>query len=148
MEEIKTNEEPSQNVTRRNFIKGVIAAGAAVSSASYLFRTSALGQQPAAPGSVERLVTLMVNGQERRVDVLKQETLAQTGASRCLAGGWRTVAGRRDVPCSAIGKEPVATEHTAVGCIVLHPALLSHSRRDTTRSRGVQHHLCQTGRRL
>jgi aerobic-type carbon monoxide dehydrogenase small subunit (CoxS/CutS family) len=64
--------------SRRNFIKGVIAAGAAVSSAGYLFRTTALGQQPSAPGSVERLVTLMVNGQERRVDVMKQETLAQT----------------------------------------------------------------------
>ena len=68
------------NVSRRNFIKGVIAAGAAVSSASYLFRTNALGQAqaPGAPGSVERLVTLTVNGQERRVDVMKQETLAQT----------------------------------------------------------------------
>src|SRR4051812_8875726 len=67
-----------RNTSRRNFIKGVIAAGAAVSSASYLFRTSALGQQPSAPGSVERLITLTVNGQERRVDVMKQETLAQT----------------------------------------------------------------------
>jgi aerobic-type carbon monoxide dehydrogenase small subunit (CoxS/CutS family) len=74
------NDETLNNVTRRNFIKGVIAAGAAVSSASYLFRTNALGQAqaPGAPGSVERLVTLTVNGQERRVDVMKQETLAQT----------------------------------------------------------------------
>ena len=80
MEEMKTTEEPGGNVTRRNFIKGVIAAGAAVSSASYLFRTNAVGQAqaPSAPGSVERLVTLTVNGQERRVDVMKQETLAQT----------------------------------------------------------------------
>ena len=80
MEEMKTMEEPGGNVSRRNFIKGVIAAGAAVSSASYLFRTNALGQAqaPGAPGSVERLVTLTVNGQERRVDVMKQETLAQT----------------------------------------------------------------------
>jgi aerobic-type carbon monoxide dehydrogenase small subunit (CoxS/CutS family) len=78
MEDNKMTEE--KNFTRRNFIKGVIAAGAAVSSASYLFRTNALGQAqaPGAPGSVERLVTLMVNGQERRVDVMKQETLAQT----------------------------------------------------------------------
>src|SRR6202163_141943 len=69
------------NVTRRNFIKGVIAAGAAVSSASYLFRTAALSGQsagPGSPGSVERLITLTVNGQERRVDVMKQETLAMT----------------------------------------------------------------------
>ena len=80
MEDIKMTEETSQNYSRRNFIKGVIAAGAAVSSASYLFRTNALGQAqaPGAPGSVERLVTLTVNGQERRVDVMKQETLAQT----------------------------------------------------------------------
>ena len=68
----------SPNHTRRNFIKGVIAAGAAVSSANYLFRSNALGQAAGAPGSVERLVTLTVNGQERRVDVMKQETLAQT----------------------------------------------------------------------
>src|SRR5207237_7647755 len=63
-------EETSKNFTRRNFIKGVIAAGAAVSSASYLFRTNAFGQAqaPSAPGSVERLVTLPVHGQERRVD--------------------------------------------------------------------------------
>ena len=80
MEDIKMTEETSKNFSRRNFIKGVIAAGAAVSSASYLFRTNALGQAqaPGAPGSVERLVTLSVNGQERRVDVMKQETLAQT----------------------------------------------------------------------
>ena len=72
-----TEDTPS-NASRRTFIKGVIAAGAAVSSAGYLFRTAALGQQPSAPGSVERLITLNINGQERRVDVMKQETLAQT----------------------------------------------------------------------
>jgi aerobic-type carbon monoxide dehydrogenase small subunit (CoxS/CutS family) len=66
-------------VSRRNFIKGVIAAGAAVSSANYLFRTATVsGQTAGAPGSVERLITLSVNGQERRVDVMKQETLAMT----------------------------------------------------------------------
>jgi aerobic-type carbon monoxide dehydrogenase small subunit (CoxS/CutS family) len=64
--------------SRRNFIKGVIAAGAAVSSASYLFRSTTVLGQPSAAGSVERLVTLTVNGQERRVDALKQETLAMT----------------------------------------------------------------------
>jgi aerobic-type carbon monoxide dehydrogenase small subunit (CoxS/CutS family) len=78
MDEMHMTEDTPNNVSRRNFIKGVIAAGAAVSSASYLFRTNALGQGPSAPGSVERLITLTVNGQERRVDVMKQETLAQT----------------------------------------------------------------------
>uniref|UniRef100_UPI00397E7156 twin-arginine translocation signal domain-containing protein n=1 Tax=Salmonella sp. SAL4450 TaxID=3159905 RepID=UPI00397E7156 len=70
--------EDSQNaVTRRNFIKGVIAAGAGVSSASYLFRTATVSGQQAA-GGVERLLTLNVNGQDRPVDVMKQETLAMT----------------------------------------------------------------------
>ena len=78
MDEMNITDETPNNPSRRNFIKGVIAAGAAVSSASYLFRTSAQGQQTSAPGSVERLITLSVNGQERRVDVAKQETLAQT----------------------------------------------------------------------
>src|SRR5229473_1630720 len=64
-------------VSRRDLIKGVIAAGA-VSSASYLFRASAAWSQTSAPGAVERLVTLTVNGQQRRVDVMKQETLAMT----------------------------------------------------------------------
>jgi aerobic-type carbon monoxide dehydrogenase small subunit (CoxS/CutS family) len=72
------NTENAGNVSRRTFIKGVIAAGAAVSSASYLFRTAPLSGQSNAPGSVERLITLTVNGQERRVDVMKQETLAMT----------------------------------------------------------------------
>jgi aerobic-type carbon monoxide dehydrogenase small subunit (CoxS/CutS family) len=78
MDDMNNTEGTPNNPSRRNFIKGVIAAGAAVSSASYLFRTSAQGQQASAPGSVERLITLNVNGQERRVDVMKQETLAQT----------------------------------------------------------------------
>ncbi len=66
-------------VSRRNFIKGVIAAGAAASSAAYLFRgPGALLGQTSAPGAVERLITLNVNGQMRRVDVMKQETLAMT----------------------------------------------------------------------
>jgi aerobic-type carbon monoxide dehydrogenase small subunit (CoxS/CutS family) len=66
-------------VTRRTFIKGVIAAGATATSAAYLFRgpDSVLGQT-SAPGAVERLITLNVNGQMRRVDVMKQETLAMT----------------------------------------------------------------------
>jgi aerobic-type carbon monoxide dehydrogenase small subunit (CoxS/CutS family) len=65
-----------KSVSRRNFIKGVIAGGVATSSASYLFRASTLlGQQP---GLGDRLLTLNVNGQRRRVDVLKQETLAWT----------------------------------------------------------------------
>ena len=64
-------------LTRREIIKGVIAAGA-VSSASYLFRGTIQHVFASAPGSVERLITLNVNGQQRPVDVMKQETLAMT----------------------------------------------------------------------
>ena len=79
MEDNKMTEETSKNFTRRNFIKGVIAAGAAVSASSYLFRgPERLFGQGSLPGAVERLMTLNVNGQQRRVDVMKQETLAQT----------------------------------------------------------------------
>jgi aerobic-type carbon monoxide dehydrogenase small subunit (CoxS/CutS family) len=67
---------PQSKVTRRAVIKGVIAAGA-VSSAGYMLRSSVVQAQNA-PGSVERLITLNVNGQQRRVDVMKQETLATT----------------------------------------------------------------------
>ena len=69
----ESNEASSRRVTRRNFIKGVIGSGVAVSSATYLFRASrVLGQ-----GS-DRLITLNVNGQQRRADVMSQETLAWT----------------------------------------------------------------------
>jgi len=78
MADTKMTEDIPSAVSRRNFIKGVIAAGATVSSASYLFRSTALLGQPSTPGAVERLVTLTVNGQQRRVDVMKQETLAMT----------------------------------------------------------------------
>ena len=72
-------QEQANGVTRRAFIKGVIAAGAAVSASSYLFRgPERLFGQGSLPGAVERLMTLNVNGQMRRVDVMKQETLAMT----------------------------------------------------------------------
>ncbi len=70
-------DETPRGVSRRDMIKGVIAAGA-VSSARYLFRSSVVRADQPAPGSVERLITLNVNGQQRRVDVMKQETLATT----------------------------------------------------------------------
>src|SRR5271167_4125092 len=77
--EFKIIHDTPITVSRRDFIKGVIASGAAVSSAGYLFRASSLlhGQQLAAGGG-ERLLTLNINGQQRRVDVMKQETLAWT----------------------------------------------------------------------
>jgi aerobic-type carbon monoxide dehydrogenase small subunit (CoxS/CutS family) len=74
---LKTPEDAAKGVSRRTFIKGVISSGMAVSSANYLFRASTLLGQPGA-GLGERLITLNVNGQQRRVDAMKQETLAWT----------------------------------------------------------------------
>ena len=70
----------SRNPTsRRAFIKGVIASGAAVPAAGFVLRGSGAGQAWAqTAGTVERLVTLNVNGRDRRVDVLPQETLSHT----------------------------------------------------------------------
>ncbi len=66
---------PSQ-WSRRDFIKGVIASGVTVSGLSYLAagRTPLSGQV----GAADRLISLTVNGQVRRVDVLPGETLAMT----------------------------------------------------------------------
>jgi aerobic-type carbon monoxide dehydrogenase small subunit (CoxS/CutS family) len=65
------------SASRRDFIKGVIASGTAVSAISYTMggTTPARAQGAAAP---ERLLALEINGQVRRVDVLPNETLAMT----------------------------------------------------------------------
>ena len=65
--------------TRRKFIKGVVAAGATASVSGYLFRGSGVfAPALTAQGAVERLITVTINGQQRRVDVPKYETLAMT----------------------------------------------------------------------
>ena len=62
-------------LTRRRFIKGVIASGAAVTTTTMWY--AANGQDRPA-GYVERLIRINVNGQVRNVDVAPQETLAST----------------------------------------------------------------------
>src|SRR5262245_16906386 len=66
------------NASRRAFIKGVISGGAAAFSAGYLFRSSSVVSGLLAQAEGDRLITLNINGQQRRVDVGKQETLAWT----------------------------------------------------------------------
>lgn len=66
----------SAKASRRQFIKGVIASGAAVSGAGMLF--SGCSPQQMATGGVERMLRLTINGVERTVDVLPNETLAMT----------------------------------------------------------------------
>lgn len=62
------------NLSRRRFIKAVVASSVAASGANLY---SARAQQ-SAPGAVERLISLNINGRTRRVDIVPQETLAYT----------------------------------------------------------------------
>jgi aerobic-type carbon monoxide dehydrogenase small subunit (CoxS/CutS family) len=61
--------------SRREFIKGVIASGTAVSALSYTMGARSARAQGATP---ERLISMNINGQVRRADVTANETLAMT----------------------------------------------------------------------
>ncbi|MFL2770175.1 MAG: (2Fe-2S)-binding protein [Rhodospirillaceae bacterium] len=68
-------------VARRIFIKGVIASGAVASSGGLMLSSLSGCSEDggvSTAGSVERLVTLNINGKDRPVDVLPNETLAMT----------------------------------------------------------------------
>ena len=159
MEDMNMTEDHSKNVSRRNFIRGVIAAGAAASSATYLFRSTAvLGQQTTTPGAVERLLTLSVNGQDRRVDVMPQETLAMVlryklgltgtklGCDRAECGACTVLVD--DVPrysCSVLahsvrGKKIVTIEGLAAADGTLHPV-----QRGVVDEQGFQCAFCMPG---
>ena len=74
-----TLEDDAQRYSRREFIKRVIASGAVASAAVAMGgMAGCVSRRAAVAGSVERLVSLDVNGEIRRVDVLPQETLAMT----------------------------------------------------------------------
>jgi aerobic-type carbon monoxide dehydrogenase small subunit (CoxS/CutS family) len=66
----------NRETSRRSFIKGTIASGAAVSAAGYVYRGAGSGAM--AQTMKPRLVSLDINGKTRRVDVITQETLAFT----------------------------------------------------------------------
>ncbi len=74
--ELKTTDAASKAITRRRFILGVIASGGVVAAANYKFIASAVHGQSSSAS--ERLITINVNGMQRRVEVMKQETLAFT----------------------------------------------------------------------
>ena len=68
----------SVRASRREFIKGVIASGVAVSASGYVVVGRSGTAFAQAAGAVERLITLNVNGRDRPVDVAPNETLAHT----------------------------------------------------------------------
>ena len=144
--------------TRRNFIKGVIGGAAAVSSAAYLFRGNNLVSGQARSSSVERLLTLHVNGQERRVDAAAQETLATTlryklgltgtklGCDRAECGACTVLVD--DVPrysCSVLthtvrGRKIQTIEGLAAADGTLHPV-----QRGIVEEQGFQCAFCMSG---
>lgn len=75
-------------LSRRAFIKRVIASGATISASGFILSACssdkgegsapATSARQAIQGGVERLLSLNVNGSVRRVDVLPNETLAMT----------------------------------------------------------------------
>ena len=74
-----TAAESATRFSRRQFIKRVIASGATVSAAAYLYGgLTGCSRKGRAAGGVERLISLNINGQVRRVDVVPNETLAMT----------------------------------------------------------------------
>jgi aerobic-type carbon monoxide dehydrogenase small subunit (CoxS/CutS family) len=152
-------EDTPRDASRRTFIKGVIAAGAAVSSAGYLFRSAPLlGQQESAPGSVERLLTLNVNGQDRRVDVMKQETLAMTlryklgltgtkiGCDRAECGACTVLID--DVPhysCSILTHSVRGKKVTTIEGLANADGTLSPVQRGVVEEQGFQCAFCMPG---
>ncbi len=135
MKDPKASESKANAITRRRFILGVIAGGAVVGAASY--KILAPGRQRSFGG--ERLIGLNVNGKLRRVEVMKQETLAWTlryklgltgtklGCDRAECGACTVLID--DVPhysCSVLtntvrGRNVVTIEGLAAGDGKLHP---------------------------
>lgn len=106
--------------SRRQFIKGVIASGAAVSGAGVLIGCSG-GSDGASAGGVERMIRLSVNGVERTVDVLPNETLAMTLRYKLNLTGTKLGCDRGECGACTVLVDDVAS----YGC-----SMLTHSIRD------------------
>ena len=145
--------------TRRTFIKGMIAGGVAVSSAAYLFRNRLLLPDRAArTGTIERLLTLSVNGQTRRVDVAPQETLATTlryklgltgtklGCDRAECGACTVLVD--DVPryaCSVLTHAVRSREITTIEGLAAPDGTLHSVQQGVVEEQGFQCAYCMAG---
>ncbi len=128
----------SGSTSRRDFLRGVVCSGVAVSAAGYLFSGRSREARAAVRG-VERMISLTINGRTRRVDVPPNETLAQTiryrlgltgtkiGCNRAECGACTVMAGDMTIySCSTLthqvrGKDIVTVEGVAAADGTLHP---------------------------
>lgn len=125
------------HVTRRNFLRGVACSGVAIAGSAYIFSSS--GPARADARAVERLITLRVNGKDRRVEAAPNETLAFTlryrlnltgtkiGCNHAECGACTVLAeGTTIYSCSTLthrvrGKEITTVEGIASPDGTLHP---------------------------
>ena len=106
-------------VTRRRFIKGVVASGAAATTTGMWY---AANGQNRPGGAVERLIRINVNGQMRSVDVAPQETLASTLRYKLGLTGTKLGCNRGECGACTVLVDDVATYACSV---------LTHSMKDT-----------------
>ncbi len=125
------------NMTRREFLRGVVCSGVVIAGAGYIFSHPSSAR--ADTRAVERLVTLTVNGRKHQVDVTPNETLAYTlryrlgltgtkiGCNRAECGACTVMAnGTTIYSCSTLthrvrGREIVTVEGIASPDGTLHP---------------------------
>jgi len=155
-----TEETAQQGVSRRSFIKGAIAASAAVSSSNYLFRSNGgalLAQSPAA-GAVERLLTLNINGRSRRLEVPPMETLATSlryklgltgtkiGCDRAECGACTVlIDGEPNYSCSVLTHTVRGREVTTIEGLEAEDGTLHPMQQAVLEEQGFQCAFCMSG---
>jgi len=94
----------NSKLTRRRFIKGVIYSSAAAASGAGFY----LSAQSSSGAVSERLLTLNINGVERRVDVAPQETLAFTLRNKLALTGTKVACNRGECGACTVLLDDVA----------------------------------------
>ena len=106
-------------LTRRRFIKGVIFSSAAATSGAGFY----LSAQSNSGAVTERLLTLTINGVERRVDVAPNETLASTLRNKLGLTGTKVACNRGECGACTVLLDDVAN----YACSVLTHTVKRHA---------------------
>lgn len=106
-------------LTRRRFIKGVIYSSAAAASGAGFY----LSAQSGSGAVTERLLTLTINGAERRVDVAPNETLAFTLRNKLGLTGTKVACNRGECGACTVLLDDVAN----YACSVLTHTVKRHA---------------------